>query len=406
MNGSGDSCPVCASAATIAFYSLPDAPVTCTSVFPDPGSARAVPRGDVFLRCCNRCGFVFNGAFEPMLAEAGARHESSQASSAHFGSFARLLAKDWIDRYSLHGKTVLEVGCGHGEFLAELVRVGIGRGIGLDPLADPSRLTAERDRIRLFAEPFDERHVAVEADAMVCRHTLEHIYDVSRFLRLVRSWAEQHPGSIVLFEVPAAERVLAECAFWDVYYEHCGYFTRATFEHAFRLAGFRVMRTALAYDEQYLILEATAARDAEITESTNHAEAVLSICRLFGERSRRSIDRCRSALESLAADGRPPVIWQGASKTVGFLSALADDRLVDCAIDLSPHRQGRFLPPSGLPVYAPEKLVTLRPRNVVLMNPVYYREVGASLRSLGLDTTLLTVNQLCEGPRALEAGCA
>jgi SAM-dependent methyltransferase len=406
VNASDTPCPVCASAETTAFYSLADAPVTCTSVFPDPRSARAVPRGDVLLRCCVRCGFIYNGGFELALAEVGARYESSQASSAHFGSFARSLAKDWIDRYSLRGKTVLEIGCGHGEFLAELVRGGIGRGIGYDPLADPTRLTVEGNRVQLFPEPFDKQHVAVAADAIVCRHTLEHIYDISRFLRLVRSWAEQRPGSVVLFEVPAAERVLAEYAFWDVYYEHCGYFTRATLEHAFRLAGFRVLRTALVYDEQYLILEATAARDAERTESTGHAEAVLSACRLFGECSRRSIDRCRSALESLAADGLPPVIWQGAAKTVGFLSALGDDRLVDCAIDLSLHRQGRFLPPSGLPVYAPEKLVTLRPRHVVLMNPVYHREVGASLRSLGLDTTLLTVNQLCEGPRTLEAGCA
>jgi SAM-dependent methyltransferase len=340
------------------------------------------------------------------LAEVGARYESSQASSAHFGGFGRSLAKDWIDRYSLHGKTVLEIGCGHGEFLAELIRVGIGRGIGFDPLADPTTLTAEGDRIQLFAEPFDKKHVAVEADAIVCRHTLEHVYDVSRFLRLVRSWAEQRSGSVVLFEVPAAERVLAEYAFWDVYYEHCGYFTRTTLEHAFRLAGFRVLRTALVYDEQYLILEATAARNAEHTESASHAEGVLSACLLFGERSRRSIERCRSALQNLAADGRPLVIWQGASKTVGLLSALADDQLVDCAIDLSLHRQGRFLPPSGLPIYAPDKLVTLRPRNVVLMNPVYYGEVSAMLRSLDLDTTLLTINQLCEGPHAFEAGCA
>ncbi|NJM57780.1 MAG: hypothetical protein HC857_10560 [Synechococcales cyanobacterium RU_4_20] len=30
---------------------------------------------------------------------------------------------------------------------------------------------------------------------------------------------------MVYFEVPDAERIFAERAFWDVYYEHCSYFS-------------------------------------------------------------------------------------------------------------------------------------------------------------------------------------
>ena len=341
-----------------------------------------------------------------MLAEVGARYESSQAASAHFGDFARSLAREWVDRYSLRGKQLLEIGGGHGDFLIELVRAGVKGGIGFDPLADPSRLGREfPERVQISLERFDERHTSIKADAIVCRHTLEHIQDVSGFLRVLRSWAEQNRG-VVLFEVPAAERVLSEYAFWDIYYEHCGYFTQASLEHAFRLAGFRVIRTARVYDGQYLILEAIAGAEGERVASPGNTEQVRIACLAFGERSAWAIERCRSALRRLAAAGRPLVLWQGAAKTVGFLSALADEHLIDCAIDLSVHRHGRFLPPFGLPVFAPDELTKLRPRNIVLMNPAYFREVTSSLQAIGLSTTLLTINQLVTEPREPEAGCA
>lgn len=96
----------------------------------------------------------------------------------------------------------------------------------------------------------------------------------------------------------------------------------------------------------------------------------------------------------MARESPPLILWQGAAKTVGFLAALADPAIVAAAIDLSPARQGRFLPGTGLPVYAPERLLELHPGNVVLMNPVYLAEVVAHVRSLGLDVPVHSVNDL------------
>lgn len=248
--------------------------------------------------------------------------------------------------------------------------------------------------MELRAEFFGEAHIDIAADALVCRHTLEHIDDVSRFLQLVRTWAERDKGRVVLFEVPASERILAEAAFWDVLYEHCNYFVAASLRFAFALAGLHVLRTALVYDRQYLLIEARVAQSNEPSPAASGAGAIRSACLDFGARSGRAIARSRAALSGLAERARPLVVWQGAAKTVGFLSALGDDGLVDCAVDLNVHRHGGYLPPFGLPVVAPEALTKLRPKDVVLMNPVYFGEVTAKLHALGLDTRLLTVDQL------------
>lgn len=404
MNPGGDDrifagidgrCILCGDARTTIFYSVPASPVTCATIFPDSTAARSVPRGDIRLRCCNHCGLIYNELFDPKLAEAGARYEASQAASQHFGSFARALAKDWIRRYALRGKRILEVGCGHGEFLAEMVRAGAAEGVGFDPVADPAQVSADvRDKIQVRTKEFTYASLAIQADAMVCRHTLEHIRDLPQFLELVHAWAGRDARRVVLFEVPACERILAEGAFWDVYYEHCSYFVKSSLEYAFQRAGFNVGRTAMAYDDQYLILEAGAAKAREPPDINTMAAQIVAAAIEFGARSRTAIERSRAALRKLGAYGRPLVVWQAASKTVGFMSALGEESLVDFAVDVNPRRHGQFIPPYGLQVLAPEELTRRRPKNVVLMNPVYFDEVAAMLGALGVHTRLLTVNML------------
>ena len=78
----------------------------------------------------------------------------------------------------------------------------------------------------------------------------------------------------------------------------------------------------------------------------------------------------------------------------GFSPALNEPACIDSAIDLSPSRHGKFLPGSGLPVHAPEELLRLRPRHIVLMNPVYLGEVQRQVDSLGVAATVHSVNAL------------
>ncbi len=391
-------CPSCSSVDLTAFYSVAATPVTCAAVFETTEDARAVPMGRVELMFCNCCTLIFNALFDSVLAEIGARYESSQAASAHFSQFARSLSRSWVDRHALAGKTVLEIGCGHGEFLRLMLGDGAARAIGLDPLASSAACHVDPAFVGLSvrSQRFDDLTLDVAADAAVCRHTLEHVPNVNGFLMLLAEWARRGRDRVVLFEVPAAERVLSEAAFWDVYYEHCSYFTVESLGRAFRLAGFKVERIERAYGDQYLILEATVGVD-RVDSLGADFERLKSDCFDFGKRADQAIRQCDNGLRALAATGQPIVLWQGASKTVGFLSALAQCGLVHSAIDLSAQRQGKFLPGGGLAVHAPEQLQYIDPQYVVLMNPVYFDEVQASLDHLGVAARLLTVNELCAG---------
>ena len=74
----------------------------------------------------------------------------------------------------------------------------------------------------------------------------------------------------MFFEVPDTDRVLGEGAFWDIYYEHCSYFTPGSMARAFRAAGFAITRLERDYGDQYLLLEADPAEPSAM-ESTASA---------------------------------------------------------------------------------------------------------------------------------------
>jgi hypothetical protein len=390
------ACPWCDATGARAILRFEHAPVTCAAVFDTREAACAVPSGVVDLRACAACGFVFNAAFDATLAELGARYESSQAASARFVTFARDLAGGWIQRHGLSGERVFEVGCGHGDFLDVMARAGVREAIGFDPLGAPRDTTVAGAKVAVVARAFDASTPDVPARALICRHTLEHIAQPRAFLRAVHAWAARVPDRVVLFELPDTDRIVDERAFWDVYHEHCAYYTAPTLRAAFERSGFEVLEASKVFDDQYLIIEARAAPKGG-TPRREHAVSIEPI-EAFGRDVHAAVSRCARSLQRLAADGEGVVLWQGASKTVGFLAALGDAaRHVSMAVDASPARHGKFLPGTGLPVHDPAVLAALQPPHVVLMNAVYEREVRAQLERLSPSTRLHLVNDLLRG---------
>lgn len=387
-------CFACGSAHTAVFHEQSAIPTNSCLLVDTEGDALAFPRGDLSLVCCSTCGFIFNSAFDPGKAEYSGRYEETQAFSPRFVEFASGLARRWVDEHDLVGKTVLEIGCGKGEFLSLMAESGIGRGIGIDPGVDVTRLKGPGvERCEWIPALFDDDLVAqrgpdLVADAIVCRHTLEHIQPVGVFLDSIRRFIGDRRESVVLFELPDTQRVLDEVAFWDVYYEHCSYFTTGSLARLFESHGFEVTDIRLAYDDQYLLLEARPVESAQRAGvgPTNDLEAIRTGMQKFHEGFGTVVDGWTSKLESLTRSGGKAVIWGAGSKGVSFLSLVGG--AVAAAVDINPHKHGKFMAGTGHRIMAPAELVELAPDLVIAMNPVYLEEIQTDLDALGLSAEL------------------
>jgi len=382
-------CRACGAADVPVFYEVERVPVHSNELHASREAALARPTGALRLACCEACGFVQNQAFDPAQMDYAESYEDSQGGSARFDAFASQVVAELIEDHDLAGKRVLEIGCGRGDFLLRLVEAGMAGGVGIDPAWRPSPVSERLGgRARFIADFYSPRYAELEGDLVFCRHSLEHIPEVHTFVAGLReNLGARRP--VVYFELPDTERILAERAFWDVYYEHCSYFTPGSLAALFRRCGFAVTRLHKAFGDQYLLLEALPSdrapepvdRRAELAQWAEQA-------RSFAADVAKTIADWRARLDAWRAEGRRVVLWGAGSKAVGFLTALGGRDDVRGIVDINPAKQGTFQAGTGHPILAPASLREIRPDRVVLMNPIYAEEIGRDLESLGLHPEL------------------
>jgi cyclopropane fatty-acyl-phospholipid synthase-like methyltransferase len=383
-------CPSCGGGGLEVFHEQQGVPVHSCRLVETRAEALAFPTGTLKLAFCPGCGFITNIAYDPALQDYGVAYEETQGFSPRFREFLERLARRWIERYDLHGKDVLELGCGKGEFLSLLCELGPNRGVGIDPAFVEERLESEAARrMRFVADLYSERYADVPCDALVCRHTLEHIGQVGEFMALARRTIGERDAA-VLFDLPDVVRVLREGAFWDVYYEHCSYFSPGSLARLFRRSGFRVLDLELDYDDQYIVLEARAADGAEADEPLPLEETPGELeddVEAFRQTFAATAAKWREVLAAARADGRRVAIWGAGSKAVAFLTTLASGDEIAYAVDINPYKQGKYLAGTGHEVLGPDALRERPPELVIAMNAVYVDEIGEQLSALGLGAT-------------------
>ena len=388
------TCPACGGTALEPVHERDGVPVHSCLLVADRQRALSFPRGDLRIVACRECGFVHNAAYDPAMSHYSADYEETQGFSPHFREFLAGLAARWVERHRLQGTRVVEIGCGKAEFHVELLRHGVAEAVGVDPGVKPDRIPEDlRDRLTLVPGFFPRDLTELDAAAVVCRHTLEHIGPVADFMRQVRTAIGDRTDTAVLFELPGTLHVLREAAFWDVYYEHCSYFTLGSLSRLFRRTGFEVLDLAPAYDDQYLLVEARPVPTGEGPGEPHPAEEPVPVVLGAAASFRASVDRTVTAwadeVRAVAARGGRTVIWGSGSKGVAFLAALGEDAAeVACAVDINPYKHGRFMAGTGHEIVPPARLRDLRPDLVIAMNPVYVDEIQRDLDALGVQTVL------------------
>jgi SAM-dependent methyltransferase len=367
-------CPVCDTPGPVAFLGREAVPVHQNLLYDSPTAARTATRGDLDLRVCGRCGFVFNAAFDSGLLEYGPAYENTQNHSPAFDAYTDELVEHLIGTGVRSGR-VIEVGCGKGAFLVKLLTHLRNQceGVGFDPsYLGPE--TALGGRLR-FARTFYGPDTAVPADVALCRHVIEHVADPLALLRTVREAAGDQ--SRVFFETPCVEWVFRNRVPWDLFYEHCSLFTAHSLGLALSRAGFRVTTVRHVFGGQYLWAEAIAGPG---DWPTNDVDTV-RLAAGFAVAERGRLARWVQLLKRLAADG-PVLVWGAGAKGVTFCNlADRDARRVSGVVDVNPAKQGHYLPGTGHPILAP--VAATDAVAVIVLNPNYTAEVADALGRLG-----------------------
>lgn len=386
-------CPVCKAADGIVFLEHSQV-ATCQHILIESAvAARRVKRGDLKLACCRQCDFVFNAAFDAQKLVYGESYENAQTYSPYFSCYIDDIIDELITGKGLENCRVIEVGCGQGTFLKRLIdrQPGI-YGYGFDPSYHGPR-TMKDGQLTFFQTNYgpDAGHIA--ADIVICRHVIEHVPDPVALLKSIHQALQESPRARLFLETPCMEWILHNEVFWDFFYEHCSYFSKASLTRAVEQSGFFVENVLHRFCGQYLWLEAVLDNGREF--SNYKAEPLYPLALRFASRERELLAWWSELIQNKINQGETIALWGAGAKGATFASLIDPGcRYLNCVVDINPQKQGKYIPGTGHSIVKPAELIDRHISSIVVLNPNYQDEIANILKGMSSEIKLLELENV------------
>lgn len=331
-------------------------PVFQNKVYSRREDALAAVVGDVELVQCPDTGLVSNALFDSGLLNYDESYQNEQALSPTFRHHLEQVLALVVRHFWELGNGV-EIGCGKGYFLESLLDAGLNV-TGFDPAYQGNNRRVHKHYYRADTE-------AANPDYIVLRHVLEHISNPWDFLRGLAVASKSGCG--IYIEVPCFDWIVEHNACFDVFYEHCNYFTLDVLRDAFG----RVLDLGRLFGGQYLFVIADVSTFRLPQACRSQKYPPLNLLSAF------------DSILASCAKNRRTYVWGAGAKGMVFTNIASRYGLhVDALVDINPVKQGCYIGLAGTPILSPEWIGEgFENANVVLMNPVYEDEVASSIAS-------------------------
>jgi SAM-dependent methyltransferase len=396
-------CSVCYSKKRFLFFGINSLPVLTCAIWPSKEEAIECNKKDILLAFCQNCGFIENILFDAEVTDYGVSYENALHFSKVHQMYSKKEAEQLVKRLNLKEKKIIDIGCGDGQFVSLLCDIGHNEGIGFDPSYSPSKcnISSLNPYVHIIPEYYSEKYNYFSSDLIMSRHTLEHIADPLQFLRAIRKNLTTQKETYIFFEVPNAYYLIKNKVLWDIIYEHCSYFTITSLSHLFYLSGFEVKSLRETYNRQYLTIEALPANKSKSTDfKYNHSDNIINYkfvnkihkqVQKFSKNAQEYIGKCRNQLIQYYNSSKKVALWGVGAKSVIYLNMVKVDNAIQLTVDVNPRKQGHFIPGTGQRIDDPVELKKFKPDIVLIINPIYKREISRSLASMGLKTKIVVI---------------
>ena len=308
---------------------------------------------------------------------------------AYFASYsdswvehARLYTDMAIARFGLGAQhQVIELASNDGYLLQHFVAKGIPV-VGIEPAANVASEALRKGiptLVEFFGEGMAHRLVAegTQADLLVGNNVLAHVPALNDFIRGMALVLRR--GGAITMEFPHLLKLIEGSEFDTIYHEHFSYFSLITAEKAFARHGLRLFDVEeLPTHGGSLRIYASHAADTSRPpsprlEGLREREKAAGLHRLdlylsFGERVKETKRRLLQFLIDAKRAGRTVVGYGAPAKgntLLNYCGVRSD--FLDYTVDRSPHKQGRFLPGTHIPIHHPDRITETKPDYVMIL---------------------------------------
>jgi hypothetical protein len=373
------ACRLCGAQLTLTFVDLGMSPL-CESYVPADQTDSAEVFYPLHVRLCGQCLLVQLPAYvagEDIFSDYAYFSSYSTSWVAH----AKRYADDMTALLGLTADSlVTEVASNDGYLLQHFHAAGIPV-LGVEPAANVGE-AARAKGIRTVTEFLGQETGAAiaaehgQADLVAGNNVFAHVPDIRGFAAGLRALVKD--TGVVTLEFPHLLRLIERRQYDTVYHEHYSYLSLLTASRALETAGLTVV------DVEELSTHGGSLRvHARPTEAAGEpGERVKSVLAVEEEAGLHTVEghqgfatqvlKIKSDLlnflltaakngNSVAGYGAP-----GKGNTLLNHCGIRSD-LMAYTVDRSPHKQGKFLPGTHIPIHAPERIAETKPDFIVVL---------------------------------------
>ena len=308
---------------------------------------------------------------------------------AYFSSYsdswlahARRYTEAMVSRFGLGpASAVVEIASNDGYLLQYFQQAGIPV-LGIEPSGNVAQAAIDKGiptRVEFFGTTAARRLVAEgrQADLLLGNNVLAHVPDLNDFVAGMKLALK--PGGIVTMEFPHLEKLVEQCQFDTIYHEHFSYFSLCAVERVFSKHGLTLfdveelpthggsLRVYVRHEEASKLPVTKAVEEMRQREKAAGYEGI-DLYRSFYQ---RVCETKRNLLEFIIGAKRAgkSIVGYGAAakgNTLLNFCGIGTD-MIDYTVDRNPHKQGRLLPGTRIPVHAPETIDRTRPDYVLIL---------------------------------------
>ncbi|MDZ5724896.1 class I SAM-dependent methyltransferase [Acetobacterium sp. K1/6] len=307
---------------------------------------------------------------------------------AYFSSFSNTWLKH-IERYVSmmkkrfdidYNSMVIEIASNDGYLLQYFKEDGIPV-LGIEPaqnVAFEARKRGIPTKTEYFGESLANKLVKenIYADLLIGNNVLAHVPNINDFIIGMKKLLK--PGSVITMEFPHLLRLIEGNQFDTIYHEHFSYLSLMTVKRIFEQNGlsiFDVEEIPTHGGSLRIYGKHTEDRIQCISKNVNeviYKETKAKLNRIetykqFSEHVEKTKRNILIKLIELKNEGKQIVGYGAPAKGNTLLNYCGISKdFLDYTVDISPYKQGLFLPGTHIPIFTPDKIKETRPDYVVI----------------------------------------
>jgi SAM-dependent methyltransferase len=379
------ACPVC--------QNIVGAELLHTQKFALPDSHPLPRQYDVIA--CRQCGFVY--ADIPANQDAYDKYYSEMSIyDMNYTCGETLLHADraaWVNTF-IRDKTssIIDVGCGNGQLLLELQKLGLSDLTGLDPSEKCVSDLKEKGIDGIASSIFDVS-TGRSYDCAILSGVLEHIYDVSRVMETMKRLLT-HNGLLFVCVPDASRYEEYDSVPFDYFnIEHINHFDEISLlnlglRHGFSMVGFLKLTIMLSQTTQPVIFCVYENKMKPVVNWQSYSRD--RVVNYIGHTRKNA--EANTVIARLIESKEEIIVWGAGNYTSRLLANAGLDKCnISMIVDNDRHKQGTII--CGKTVYPPNAIREMRQTAAILIGAaVFSDEIIAEIRDMGLNNKIIVLN--------------